>query len=527
MNADEPVNAQTPPSLSRRDCLGALGTAAAVAGGALALSGAAGCADATRLAKRYCGPEPPQNAALGHASVALPPAGPTDPAVRLLNRAAFGPAPGDVVRVSAMGTAAYVDEQLAPPTSDAEPAFLQRRLRTAVGDLQDPSISALDFRDIPERDVLRQLSQAALLRAVYSRAQLRERMADFWTNHFNVYARKKMGAYLLAADEKSVVRAHTLGKFGDLVRASARSPAMLGYLDQEASRKGVPNENYARELLELHTLGVDGGYTQKDVQEIARCLTGWTIEDRFLHRRGTFRFDPDRHDDGPKLVLGHAIAPGGGERDGDAVLDIITRHPSTARHIARKLCRFFLGDTDEANRWTPKLAAVYAKTNGHIPSLLRPLLLSDDFVHGPPILKCPLDFVASALRALGADTDAGPALQTHLCAMGQPLHEWPLPDGYPDATHAWTGSLLARWNFAFALTSGGVKGTGVDLPALVQAANGDHADALVALILARRPGDEAGRSLHQSVAGHLARATGNVLAEAAALCLASPQFQWR
>ena len=251
---------------SRRDCLerGALATA-----GALALA-AGGCSEAVR---RYTAPQVPKEAS-------LPPSGPVDPAARLLNRAAFGPAPGDVARVTRIGATAYVDEQLAP--NDDEPAILKLRLRTLVGEVMDEGGSGLDLRDLPERDVLRQLSQIALLKAVYSRNQLRERMADFWSNHFNVYARKNLGVYFTPADDVHVVRAHALGKFGDLVRASARSPAMLGYLDNEANRKGVPNENYARELLELHTLGVDGGYTQKDVEEVARCLTGWTIEDRFF-----------------------------------------------------------------------------------------------------------------------------------------------------------------------------------------------------------------------------------------------------
>ncbi len=506
--------------VSRRDCLerGALLAATS----ALALGGG-GCSEAVR---RYTVPPTPKDAA-------LPPAGPVDPAARLLNRAAFGPAPGDVARVTRIGAKAYVDEQLAP--SEDEPAVLTLRLRTMIGEVRDVSGSGLDLRDLPESDVLRQLSQIALLKAAYSRNQLRERMADFWSNHFNVYARKNRGVYLSPRDEAGI-RPHVLGNFSDLVRASAHSPAMLGYLDNEANRKGVPNENYAREILELHTVGVDGGYTQKDVEEVARCLTGWTTEDRFLHRKGTFRFDESRHDNGPKRVLGHVIPAGGGESDGDRVLEIVSRHPATARHIAAKLCRYFLGESsDEAKTWTPKLAALFTRTNGDIKAMLRPLLLSDELRHGPPILKRPLDFVASSLRALNADTDGGLALQGHLSAMGQPLHEWPLPDGYPDTTHAWAGSLLARWNFAFALTGGQIQGTRVaDLPGLVKAATGDdagHADALLALILARRSaGDEALRGLRHTVAGYLSRAGENAeraLPEAAGLCLAAPQFQWR
>jgi uncharacterized protein (DUF1800 family) len=432
-----------------------------------------------------------------------------------------------------MGREAFVDEQL-HPTDASEPQILTLRLRGMVGEARDSG--AWDLQDLPERDVLRQLSQAALLRAVYSHWQLRERLVDLWTNHFNIYARKNRGAYYTPTDQANVIRAHALGTFPDLLRASARSPAMLGYLDNEANRKGVPNENYARELLELHTLGVNGGYTQRDVREVARCLTGWTIEDRFLRRRGTFRFAAERHDNGEKIVLGHRIPAGGGEGDGERVLDIVCAHPSTARFIAGKLIRYFLGEGDQAisDAWTGRLAAIYTETGGDIRAMLRPLLLSDDLVAGPPILKRPFDFVVSSLRALYADTDGGAALQTHLTAMGQPLHEWPLPDGYPDTTHAWTGSLLARWNFAFALTTHQIAGTTLDLSGLARAAgggNGDkQADALVALTLARHPDEsEHARVLRDRVAGYLTAAVpgNNRLAEAAALCLAAPQFQWR
>ena len=505
-------------NLDRRDCLRLGGGALAAGAGATALL-ASGCSQAVR---RYTAVKTPPAAA-------LPPTGHVEPITRLLNRAAFGPAPGDVARVAALGPAAYVDAQLRPDDAAAEPPVLTLRLR-ATREVSDAN--ALDLQDLTEGEVLRELTRSSLLRAVYSRHQLRERMVDFWTNHFNIYARKKLGAYYEPTDEERVVRAHALGNFPALLRASARSPAMLGYLDNEANTKGVPNENYARELLELHTLGVGGGYTQKDVQEVARCLTGWTIEDRFLRKKGTFRFAPERHDDGPKTVLGVTLPAGGGEQDGERVLDIVSRHPATARFIAGKLCRYFLGDGDAAREWTPKIAAVFLQTSGDISAMLRPLLLSDALLHGPPILKRPFDFVASALRALNADTDGGPALQSHLTAMGQPLHEWPLPDGYPDTTHAWTGSLLARWNFAFALAGGRVNGTTLDISGLVRAAeDAEPADALLTLTLARRADAEAVQPLRTCLRAHLAQTSGGGenarLAEAAALCLAAPPFQWR
>jgi hypothetical protein len=283
-----------------------------------------------------------------------------------------------------MGREAFVDEQL-HPTDASEPQILTLRLRGMVGEARDSG--AWDLQDLPERDVLRQLSQAALLRAVYSHWQLRERLVDLWTNHFNIYARKNRGAYYTPTDQANVIRAHALGTFPDLLRASARSPAMLGYLDNEANRKGVPNENYARELLELHTLGVNGGYTQRDVREVARCLTGWTIEDRFLRRRGTFRFAAERHDNGEKIVLGHRIPAGGGEGDGERVLDIVCAHPSTpASSPASSFAIFWARATKQYRtpgrvawpRSTPKPAATSGPCSGRscCPTIWSPARLS-------------------------------------------------------------------------------------------------------------------------------------------------------
>lgn len=502
--------------VDRRDCL-RLG---ALAGAGALLSGC----DALR---RYTGPAIPPSVAL--------PTGEAEPTVRLLNRAAFGPTPGEVEKVAALGAERWVDEQLNP--DDAEETFLTLRLRG----LEVFQVHAGERGDLADHEILRQLQQAALLRAVYSRHQLRERMAEFWSNHFNIYARKGFGLYFKPTDELDVIRRHALGKFPDLVRASAHSPAMLAYLDNQVNSKRDPrtgagaNENYARELMELHTLGVHGGYTQKDVQEVARCLTGWTIENRFLRARGTFRFDPDVHDNGPKTVLGVPIPPGGGKRDGDRVLEIVSHHPSTARFISSKICRHFLGEA--ADTWTDRLADIYRKTGGDIKAMLRPLLLSDELRSGPPILKRPFDFVVSALRATAADTNASTPLQEHLARMGQPLYQWPMPDGYPDKTSAWLGSVLARWNFAFALLSGGVEGTRVDLPTLVKAAGAsgteESADVLLGLILSQPADSKAVRPLRERIRAHLAsapRSDGSaepLLNETAALLLASPQFQWR
>ncbi|HVT11793.1 MAG TPA: DUF1800 domain-containing protein [Fimbriimonadaceae bacterium] len=471
--------------ISRRNLLGLGLTSLAVAG-------------CSKIAYRLQGDDLPKNIDL--------PKGNIHPTVRFVNRLGFGPKPGQIAEVEAKGHEGYLDDQLSP-TSD-EPLALQWQL-SRIATLR---IDGMELRDEPEAEILRQLQQAALLRATYSNWQLRERMVDFWGNHFNIYARKGLGVYRKPADDSDVIRKNALGYFPKLLNASAHSPAMLAYLDNQVNKAGRPNENYARELMELHTLGLHGGYTQKDVMEVARCFTGWGIENRYLHAYGTLRFDPDTHDDGAKLVLGHVIPPGQGERDVAMVLDILASHPSTAHFIASKISRHFLGTTE--GPWVEKMAVAYRETNGHIPSMIKPLLLSDELRDGPPVAKRPLDFVVSALRALDAESDCGADMQKYLADMGQSLFEWPMPDGYPDRTSAWTGSLLARWNFSFALASGQIRGTTV------------HFDRLEDKMTLAKVGDlvlDTSAKVDEVAGKHF---QGD-FAKSAALALCAPEFQWR
>jgi uncharacterized protein (DUF1800 family) len=400
-----------------------------------------------------------------------------------------------------MGHKAFVEQELKAD----QPEDL--RLTTLINRLEIFEFGAADLENLHKEEVVEQLHQAALLRAIYGANQLKERMVDLWSDHFNVYDLKGDTAFRQAADDVTVLRAHALGKFPDLLKASAHSPAMLGYLDSQLNRKGVANENYARELMELHTLGVHGGYTQKDVHEVARCLTGWTIENRFLHRKGTFRFNEDLHDSGEKTVLGHRIPAGGGQEDGEQVLEILAMHPSTARYVAGKICRYFLGSAGDA--WVDRTAETYLSTRGDIPSMVRPILLSEELTKGPPMIKRPLDLVASSLRAVGADTDGGTALRQHLTAMGQAAHSWPMPDGYPMRTAAWTGSMLPRWNFAVALAEGNIRGTNA----------GEFGENAFEATHGRRPTD-ADKPLTEACAS-------KDIKSALALCLAAPSFQWR
>lgn len=429
---------------------------------------------------------------------------------RLLDRASYGPMPGDPARVAQMGHEAYVEEQLRADLPEDPTVSLQ------IARMDVFAISAAELGDMSFKSAQAQLQQAALLRAVYSPNQLRERMVAFWSDHFNIYAPKAYGSYRIPTDYVEVIREHALGKFPNMVQASAKSPAMLEYLDNYLNRKGTANENYARELMELHTLGVHGGYTQRDVQEVARCFTGWTIENHFGRSRGKFRFDESLHDDGEKTVLGVRILSGLGVRAGEQVIDILTSHPSTASHIARKLCGHFVGvGFHDLER---RVAAIYLQTQGDIRSMLREILNSKELLESPPLPKRPFDFVVSALRSVDALTDGGAPVLNHLDKMGHLPNMWPMPDGYPSEAQAWTGTLLARWNFAYDLASGRIEGT---RPRLVEGiANPTEARRIILEAVLGIP------SKAEGIAPDEIRAATSAQSAMFA-ALAAPEFQWR
>jgi len=381
----------------------------------------------------------------------------------------------------------------------------------------------------PAQFLTGELQMSRILRAVYSERQLQEVMVDFWTNHFNVYAAKGADRWLLTSYDRDTIRPHTLGKFYDLLLADAQSPAMLFYLDnfqsvspnaqtpqqrpgaargplanlrmsnpdrsgqdqrpqQQQQRRGI-NENYARELMELHTLGVDGGYTQKDVQEVARCFTGWTIiaprgagaaaqavinprmADMVRNNPGSFIFRPGVHDNGEKIVLGHKIPAGGGEKDGLMVLDILAHHPATAKFIATKLVRRFVAD-EPPPALVDRVAQTFLKTDGDIREMLRTIFSSPEF-NSPDAyrakVKRPFELAVSAVRTIGAETNGGPQFHQWIQRMGQPLYGFQTPNGYSDVAENWvnTGALLERMNFALALVSNRIPGTHVDLSRLM------------------------------------------------------------
>jgi uncharacterized protein (DUF1800 family) len=432
------------------------------------------------------------------------PAPPSDDAaiVHAVSRLGFGPRPGDVERVRAMGLAAWIERQLDPgriddrtarealaalPTLTMSLADLRREYprpspKQKVNDAQMVPRAMLE-RPGPEKRPFRivaEMQAARLVRAIESDRQLEEVMVDFWFNHFNVFAAKGEVKWYLPSYERDVIRPHALGRFGDLLRGTATHPAMLFYLDNWLStrpdftipfgpnrgKKAGLNENYARELMELHTLGVDGGYTQKDVTEVARAFTGWTIDRP--REEGRFVFRPRVHDNGEKTILGTRLPAGGGREDGERVLALLLKHPSTARFIATKLVRRFVAD-EPPPALVERVAATFRATDGDIKAMLRTLVAAPEF-WAPDArrakIKKPFEFVASAVRAVDGHVDAraGFRLARAAAEMGEGLYTAQPPTGHPDRAEAWVnaGTLLARMNFALALTQRRVPGVRLD-----------------------------------------------------------------
>jgi uncharacterized protein (DUF1800 family) len=331
----------------------------------------------------------------------------------------------------------------------------------------------------PAQVVARDLTESKILRAVYSSRQLDEVLADFWFNHFNVFLDKGADHYLITEYDQAAIRPHVLGKFRDLLEATAKSPAMLFFLDNwqsvapnlplprgpNAQRRGL-NENYGRELLELHTLGVDGGYSQKDVTEVARCFTGWSIDRPQLG--GGFLFTPRLHDRGEKTVLGVEIPAGGGIEDGEKVLDIVARHPSTAHFISRKLAQRFVAD-DPPPALVERMAQKFLKSDGDIRAVLQTMINSREFWSEGAFrskMKSPLEMVVSAVRASSGDVDFATGLVNQVAQLGEPLYRKQEPTGYSNTGSEWMNSagLMARMNFALQLASNKVPGVTVPKP---------------------------------------------------------------
>ncbi len=457
-----------------------------------------------------------------------------DPVMHVIKRLSFGPTSDLVTRVRAIGHEAFIAEQLSPENIDD--SALESRLQ-AFADLdRNPGEIFADYEG-QVAPVALQLTGQRILRSMYSRRQLHERMVHFWSDHFNTDFGSAILIVLKVSDEREVLRRHAMGRFRDILGASAHSPAMLVYLDNAQSVKEAPNENYARELLELHTLGVDGGYTEQDVKEVARCFTGWTVtrprrERGDVSDAGQFQFVPRLHDDGEKVVLGEIIPAGGGQRDGEMVLDILARHPTTARFISTKLVRRFVADEPPISL-VDACTQTFQQTDGDIGAVLRTIFSSTEFYAAPPKFKRPFEYAMSVLRVLNYDIQNfqgfARAFRDAMLNMGHMPFQHPAPDGYPDVQEEWTDSLLMRWNIAIAAVHGDIPGARGSLRHLLDTNNIPlEAEPIVNFFAGLSYGRELNTEERQIIFAYLSEDDSvEHLQDALALMLAAPAYQYR
>lgn len=381
----------------------------------------------------------------------------------LVDRITFGRTEAEIALAGSLGFNDYLEYHLNPAAID------DTAMDTRLANYTTLTMQPYQLIGLSGNNVRNELIEAAILRATFSKRQLFERMVEFWGDHFNIDINNGNDQYFKTIDDRDVIRANALGSFPAMLSASAHSPAMLFYLDNITSTAGNPNENYARELLELHTMGVTGGYTQQDVQEVARCFTGWQIWGTTANPqeiRWTFRFNSGQHDNGAKVVLGQAIPAGGGVNDGQLVLDILANHPSTRQFIARKLCVRFWGDSPPQTL-IDAVAATYQSTGGDIKEMLRTLFLSHDWTTAPQKYKRPFHNFVSFMRAAGATITTTNSLRTQLIGAGQLPFSWNPPDGYPETLDAWVGLILPRWNYGASVMNSNISGVAVDINVLL------------------------------------------------------------
>jgi len=461
--------------------------------------------------------------------------GPKARAAHVLHRLGFGPRPGDIDRILLRGVQRFLDDQLSAegiPDAAAE---------ASVATLPSWSANIAELlarypQNMGSGRLLEELAFARLMRAVLAERQLYEVMVDFWFNHFNVYAPEGFTRYATASYERDAIRPHALGKFRDLLGATARHPAMLYYLDNwlsSAPRRsgnrllGGINENYGRELLELHTLGVDGAYTQEDVVQVARAFTGWTLDN--IRSSGEFRFDARLHDSGEKIVLGQRVSSGGIE-EGERVLDILAGHSSTARFVSYRLCQRFIAD-DPPPSAVGSAASTFRATRGDLRRVMATILESREFfdpAYWGSKPKTPLEHVASALRAVGASPSNYAVPAQSVANMGMPLYAQVPPTGYSNDGREWmnASSLLNRMNFVFDLVSGAGRGLNARLDLLLGGADRESPTEVAARVAEQIFGYRMSRATWEAATRPPA---GNVSVpvRVVSLMLAGPEFQAR
>jgi uncharacterized protein (DUF1800 family) len=440
----------------------------------------------------------------------------TDAKVRLVRRITMGTTSADLNDVNRLGYQEYLNRQLnyAQIDDSAVESFVAAHWPLLRG--TGPELFASN------QGILRQhLQEATIFRAAMSERQLYERMVEFWSDHFNISI-EKVG-YLKVIDDRDVIRRHALGRFRDLLMASAKSPAMLAYLDQTQSRRGAPNENYVRELMELHTLGVDNGYTQTDVAELARVFTGWTIQGQ-----GTFVFNANLHDFGAKTVMGQnfpaSSAGAAAISEGESFIRFLADHPNTATFICTKLLRWLLQAEPTAHQITVASRA-WKATGGNIRLVVRAILNETWLALAPAKFKRPFHFLVSALRATDAEVNSVVALPGRLNTLGQPLFLFETPDGYPDKVEYWSGNIMPRWSFATFLSTQ-VAPTAIRVTTTSYLSG--TPDAAIDLIQRNFFGGEMSLALRVALLDYLKAGNFNDarVRETIALALSSAEFQW-
>ncbi|AMW04536.1 DUF1800 domain-containing protein [Gemmatimonas phototrophica] len=448
-----------------------------------------------------------------------------DPVLRLVRRLTMGLSPDEVARARQLGFSGYLEYQLNPAAIDD--SVVDTLLATRLPML---AMTGAALRTQDRTEVMNQLADAAWYRALFSRKQLYERMVEFWTDHFSIDIEVGNVGFNKLLDDRDVIRRHAMGNFRDLLKASAQSAAMLNYLNQNSSRTPTPNQNYAREIMELHTLGVDGGYTQTDVAELSRILTGWST-----NTDGTFLWRRTYHDRNAKTFLGQ-LFPGMASTatdvemkgEGDRAIDMLLAHPSTARFVSTKMARWLLSYEPPASV-IDATAATFTRTGGDIRAMIRTIVTSKNLMAAPAKYKRPFHLAISAMRALGATPATVPNVRNarrNNEGLGMPLFRWDQPDGFPDSIAWWSGLVLSRWTHMQYLSAQTSTTTYRSDSMLFRAP--DNADGVVQQITTRLFAGEMPTALRASLLSYLRGGTYNDarVRETLSLAMSANEFQW-
>ncbi len=405
----------------------------------------------------------------------------------LVNRGSFGYTPALYGEAQTRGYAGWLDWQLNPDAiADADVDTILAGYPTLTMSCAELFAGYGPNGNLGQNfDVSRALTLVRLERAVKSNRQLFERVVDFWADHINVPQNENALRLFRTVYDREVIREHALGYFPDILMASAKSAAMLMYLNGNENVDSAPNENYAREVMELHTLGVDGGYNENDIQELARCFTGWTFYPQGMPIFGEFRFDSSNHDYGSKVVMGQTIPSGGGVSDGEFMLNYLALHPNTAEYVSRELAVFLL-DYDPPQALVDEAKAVFLATGGHMKEVVR-VIMDEKWIPlvdpwNTPKLSRPMHFVCSVLRTPGLTVSAMGAVPEALEILGHYPFQWSSPDGFPDDLNTWGSAVLPRWEFAFAVYFGSLPGVQAPAGALYGELGGPNSADLTARI---------------------------------------------